>query len=61
MSGFSAVAGRNRSDIADLHDVLQPGRLNQDDGKGEENKVSALFCRNQVNWVNICQCGDMVE
>lgn len=48
---------RNRSDIPDLHDVIQPERLNQDDGKGEENKVFALFYRNQINWVNICQCG----
>ena len=60
-SGFSAVALRNRSDILDLNDVIQPVKSNQDVRKREESKMFALFCRIQVNWVNICHCAETYQ
>ena len=37
-SGFSAVARRNKSNIPDLHNVIQPVKLNEDDRKRGKTK-----------------------
>ena len=39
-SGFSAVASRNKSNIPDLHNVIQPVKLNEDDRK--RGKIKCL-------------------